>query len=215
MKYLLWREIVLCDIENRWKLDRCNVQWAYNKFQELILFFTLRICYPASYQMGSGVFFPCRKIASPWGDHSPPPSAMVNNVWSYISTHLYVSMAWCVINHRDNFTPCALIPRILIDLLCMCTHYCPISHKNDDMLYTHLSITTSSCTRRNVHRSSWSWILLVSYQHILFINLSVHYFYQCGGGLEYPHRSPTNRRRRRKGNPVPGHITGPPCHWGT
>jgi hypothetical protein len=24
-----------------------------------------------------------------------------------------------------------------------------------------------------------------------------------------------SRRRRRKGNPVPGGITGPPCHWGT
>jgi hypothetical protein len=28
--------------------------------------------------------------------------------------------------------------------------------------------------------------------------------YPCGGGLEYPHRSPESRRRRRKGNPVPG-----------
>jgi hypothetical protein len=37
----------------------------------------------------------------------------------------------------------------------------------------------------------------------------------CGGGLQYLHRSPASRRRRRgKGNPVPGGITGPPCHWG-
>jgi hypothetical protein len=35
----------------------------------------------------------------------------------------------------------------------------------------------------------------------------------CGGRLEYLHRSPASRRRRRKGNPVPGGITGPPCHW--
>jgi hypothetical protein len=32
----------------------------------------------------------------------------------------------------------------------------------------------------------------------------------CGGGLEYLHRSPVGRKRRQKGNPVPGGITGPP-----
>jgi hypothetical protein len=37
----------------------------------------------------------------------------------------------------------------------------------------------------------------------------------CRCGLEYLHRSPASRRRRRKGNPVPKGITGPPCHWGT
>jgi hypothetical protein len=36
----------------------------------------------------------------------------------------------------------------------------------------------------------------------------------CGGGVEYLHRSPASRRRRRKGNPVPGDINGPPCSWG-
>jgi hypothetical protein len=35
-----------------------------------------------------------------------------------------------------------------------------------------------------------------------------------GGGVEYFHRSPASRRRPRKGNPVPGGITGPPCSWG-
>jgi hypothetical protein len=35
-----------------------------------------------------------------------------------------------------------------------------------------------------------------------------------GGGLEYLHCSPASRKRRRKGNPVPGDITGPPCSWG-
>jgi hypothetical protein len=34
------------------------------------------------------------------------------------------------------------------------------------------------------------------------------------GGLEYLHRSPVSRKRRRKGNTVPGGITGPPCSWG-
>jgi hypothetical protein len=36
----------------------------------------------------------------------------------------------------------------------------------------------------------------------------------CGGVVEYFHRSPASRRRRRKWNPVPGGITGPPCSWG-
>jgi hypothetical protein len=36
----------------------------------------------------------------------------------------------------------------------------------------------------------------------------------CGGGLEYLHRNPASRKRRRKGNPVPGGITGPPCSGG-
>jgi hypothetical protein len=36
----------------------------------------------------------------------------------------------------------------------------------------------------------------------------------CGGGIEYQNHSPASRRRRRKGNPVYGGITGPPCHWG-
>jgi hypothetical protein len=31
----------------------------------------------------------------------------------------------------------------------------------------------------------------------------------CGGWLKYFHRSPASRRWRRKGNPVPGGITGP------
>jgi hypothetical protein len=37
-------------------------------------------------------------------DHSPPTSAEVKNAWSYISTPLYVFMAWCLVKHRDNFT---------------------------------------------------------------------------------------------------------------
>jgi hypothetical protein len=34
------------------------------------------------------------------------------------------------------------------------------------------------------------------------------------GGLEYLRHTPANRRRR-KGNPVPGAITGPFFHWRT
>jgi hypothetical protein len=37
---------------------------------------------------------------------------------------------------------------------------------------------------------------------------------QVMGGLEYLHRCPASRKRRRKGNPVPGGITGPPCSRG-
>jgi hypothetical protein len=36
-----------------------------------------------------------------------------------------------------------------------------------------------------------------------------------GGWLAYLHCNLASRRRRRKGNPVSGSITGPPCHWGT
>jgi hypothetical protein len=36
----------------------------------------------------------------------------------------------------------------------------------------------------------------------------------CGGVFKYLHRSPASHRRRRKGNSVPGGITGTPCHWG-
>jgi hypothetical protein len=34
-----------------------------------------------------------------------------------------------------------------------------------------------------------------------------------GGGFEYLSRSPARRRRRRKGDPVPWGIIGPPGSW--
>jgi hypothetical protein len=37
-------------------------------------------------------------------DHSPPSSAEVKNSWSYTATAQYVFMAWCLVNHKDNFT---------------------------------------------------------------------------------------------------------------
>jgi hypothetical protein len=37
----------------------------------------------------------------------------------------------------------------------------------------------------------------------------------CGGRLKYLYRSPASRKGRRKGNLMPGGITGPPCSWGT
>jgi hypothetical protein len=45
-----------------------------------------------------GVKWPGREA-----DNSPPSSALVN-VWSYTSTPQYAFMAWCLVNHRDNFT---------------------------------------------------------------------------------------------------------------
>jgi hypothetical protein len=40
------------------------------------------------------------------------------------------------------------------------------------------------------------------------------YSFSCGGRLVHLHRSPASRKVRRKGNPVPGGITGPLCSWG-
>jgi hypothetical protein len=41
---------------------------------------------------------------------------------------------------------------------------------------------------------------------------------RCGGGLEYLHSSPASRKRRQKGNPVPGVYLGHPvprgCKYG-
>jgi hypothetical protein len=36
---------------------------------------------------------------------------------------------------------------------------------------------------------------------------------QVGGGLEYLHHILASRKRRLKGNTVPGGVTGPPCSW--
>jgi hypothetical protein len=38
-------------------------------------------------------------------DLSPPSSAEDKNGWSYNSISLYFFMAWCLIKHRDKFTP--------------------------------------------------------------------------------------------------------------
>jgi hypothetical protein len=46
-----------------------------------------------------GVKRPGREV-----NHSPPSSAEVKNEWSYTSTSQYVSMALCLVKHRDNFT---------------------------------------------------------------------------------------------------------------
>jgi hypothetical protein len=37
-------------------------------------------------------------------DHPSPSGTAIKNEWSYTSTPEYVSMAWCLVKHRDNFT---------------------------------------------------------------------------------------------------------------
>jgi hypothetical protein len=44
------------------------------------------------------------KRPGPEADHSPPYIAKDKNTGSYISTPQYVSMAWCLTKHKDNFT---------------------------------------------------------------------------------------------------------------
>jgi hypothetical protein len=52
------------------------------------------------------------------------------------------------------------------------------------------------------------------YITFLIVFIYIYMYDPCGGGLEYLHRSPASRKRRQKGNPVPGIITGPPCSRG-
>lgn len=47
----------------------------------------------------------------------------------------------------------------------------------------------------------------------LCIVRTYRYSNPCEGGLQYPCRNPDSRRWRKE-NPIPGGITGPPCHWG-
>jgi hypothetical protein len=37
-------------------------------------------------------------------DYSSPSRTQVKNVWSYTSTVRCISIAWCLVKHRDNFT---------------------------------------------------------------------------------------------------------------
>jgi hypothetical protein len=58
--------------------------------------------HPASYPMGTRGSFPGVKRPGREADHSPPSSAEVKNVWSYISTSQCAFMAWCSVKHRDT-----------------------------------------------------------------------------------------------------------------
>jgi hypothetical protein len=46
----------------------------------------------------------------------------------------------------------------------------------------------------------------------MYVIMNVFNDVPCGGGLKYLHRNPA--KRRRKENPVPGGVNGPPCSWG-
>jgi hypothetical protein len=60
--------------------------------------------HPGSYPMGTRGSFPGGKAAGAWSWPLTPSSAEVKNAWSYTSTPQYVSMAWCLVKHRDNST---------------------------------------------------------------------------------------------------------------
>jgi hypothetical protein len=59
--------------------------------------------HPASYPMVTGGSFSGGKAVSE-ADHSPPTSAEVKKTWLYTSTPPNIFMAYCLINHRENFT---------------------------------------------------------------------------------------------------------------
>jgi len=61
--------------------------------------------HPASYPMGTGGLF-LRGVKWPErkGNHSSPSSTEVKNMWSKSPFPKHVSMAWCLVKHRDNFT---------------------------------------------------------------------------------------------------------------
>jgi hypothetical protein len=66
------------------------------------------------------------------------------------------------------------------------------------------------------------WQALASMElNLRFLQNAENFFNFCtrpqflrGGGLEYLHRSPATPRRGRRGNPIRGVITWPPCSWG-
>jgi hypothetical protein len=55
-------------------------------------------------QWVQGAFYLGVKRPGHEADHSLPSSAEVKNAWSCTSTPQYVFMAWCLVNHRNNFT---------------------------------------------------------------------------------------------------------------
>jgi hypothetical protein len=55
-------------------------------------------------QWVTGALFAGVKRSKREADHSLPSSAEVKNVWSYVSTHPYVFVAWYLIKRRDVFT---------------------------------------------------------------------------------------------------------------
>jgi hypothetical protein len=66
-------------------------------------------------------------------------------------------------------------------------------HRDMNYLFVFFSETQHKKKTSNNRRSMYLWVA-------------------CGRRLKYLHRNPASRRRRRKGIPVPGGITGPQCY---
>jgi hypothetical protein len=58
----------------------------------------------ASNSTVTGALFPGVNRPGREAGYSVPSSAKIKNSWSYTSTPPYVFMAWCLVNHEDNFT---------------------------------------------------------------------------------------------------------------
>jgi hypothetical protein len=80
--------------------------------------------------------FPVVKQPGHEADHSPPSSAEVKNAWSYTSNPQYVSMAWCLVKHRDNFTLYQIQWQCTI-LLSWPDHTIPVYNWCDAPLFSH------------------------------------------------------------------------------
>jgi hypothetical protein len=81
-----------------------------------------------------------------------------------------------------------------------------------DGFYSDTAITTAVewCT----DISAGPHVCGVSLMVLMFVFTIAYGLCRAGGGVEYLHSSPESRRRRSKGNPVPGYITGSPCSCG-
>jgi hypothetical protein len=76
------------------------------------------------------------------------------------------------------------------------------------------TLVSTCCSWLSSHRS-WDANCLPNNPqlHWLFRSSNMLLLIPGAGGFEYLHRSPASRRRRRKGNQLPGGIHGPPCSW--
>jgi hypothetical protein len=77
------------------------------------------------------------------------------------------------------------------------------------MFCFHKATTVGSTTLLSglhIYSCIYIYIYLFTYMHSII---------PCGGGIQYLHRIHASRRRRRKGNPLPGGHNWATCHWGT
>jgi hypothetical protein len=79
---------------------------------------------------------------------------------------------------------------------------------------THVDTQTRKTSKQTTDKLLQVVFLCVTTQSYIGRTTQDQVSLPCGGGVEYLHRRPASRRRRLKGNPVPGCITGPPCSWG-